>query len=101
MLRLQSNVLADRLSGRESRLHRLVYREQRVFRERTELRGKPWGTRAFAFYGLNGHGLTLLSRLVTLCLTKGASRGSLSFPNPVESCGRAARAPTAPLSGSP
>ena len=34
------------------------YREQGVFHERTELGDKPWGTREFAFFDLNGHGLT-------------------------------------------
>ena len=34
------------------------YRGQGLFHERTELADKPWGTREFAFYDLNGHGLT-------------------------------------------
>ena len=33
-------------------------RQQGVFHEGTELGDKPWGTREFAFYDLNGHGLT-------------------------------------------
>lgn len=34
------------------------YRDQGVFHERTALRRTPWGTREFAFYDLDGNGLT-------------------------------------------
>jgi len=34
------------------------YRDKGVFHERTALRDTAWGTREFAFYDLNGHGLT-------------------------------------------
>ncbi|MDP3739083.1 MAG: VOC family protein [Hyphomonadaceae bacterium] len=34
------------------------YRDKGIFHDRTALRDTPWGTREFAFYDLNGHGLT-------------------------------------------
>jgi uncharacterized glyoxalase superfamily protein PhnB len=34
------------------------YKDKGVFHDRTALRDTPWGTREFAFYDLNGHGLT-------------------------------------------
>jgi hypothetical protein len=36
----------------------MTYREKGVFHERTKQGDKPWGPREFAFYDLNGHGLT-------------------------------------------
>jgi catechol 2,3-dioxygenase-like lactoylglutathione lyase family enzyme len=33
------------------------YRDKGVFHDRTALRDTPWGTREFAFYDLNDHGL--------------------------------------------
>ena len=34
------------------------YRDQELFHDRTDLRNTPWGTREFAFYDLDGNGLT-------------------------------------------
>lgn len=34
------------------------YADKQVFHDRTALRDTPWNTREFAFYDLNGHGLT-------------------------------------------
>jgi len=34
------------------------YRDQQVFHDRTQLADTPWGTREFAFYDLDGNGLT-------------------------------------------
>ena len=34
------------------------YRTKGVFHNQTQLRDTPWGTREFAFFDLNGHGLT-------------------------------------------
>lgn len=34
------------------------YKSKNVFHDRTELANKPWGTREFAFYDLDGNGLT-------------------------------------------
>lgn len=34
------------------------YKDKEVFHDRTDIADKPWGTREFAFYDLNGHGLT-------------------------------------------
>lgn len=34
------------------------WKDKGVFHENTSLRGTPWGTREFAFYDLDGNGLT-------------------------------------------
>jgi hypothetical protein len=34
------------------------YESQNVFHDRTHLASTPWGTREFAFYDLDGNGLT-------------------------------------------
>jgi catechol 2,3-dioxygenase-like lactoylglutathione lyase family enzyme len=34
------------------------YKTKGVFHDKTELASKPWGTREFAFYDLDGNGLT-------------------------------------------
>jgi catechol 2,3-dioxygenase-like lactoylglutathione lyase family enzyme len=39
------------------------YRERQVFHERTALRDTTWGTREFAFYDLDGNGLTFYRNL--------------------------------------
>ena len=36
----------------------LEYEGKGVFHEQTQLRDTPWGTREFAFFDLDGHGLT-------------------------------------------
>lgn len=39
------------------------YADKGVFHAHTMMRDTPWGTREFAFYDLNGHGLTFFRNL--------------------------------------